>query len=491
MADLLRRGLLREQVLICGLGLRLPHITLEAMQALKKCRTVFHDSLDAKTKNYLRGLCRNLKDLGKPGRPKDSETIASAVLAAAAPGRAAALLCSGNPGMFQWDFLVRSCESAGIPYRVIAGVSPLDEILAGLGAPVLGYGLQLYPACAISPVISLLPAAPAVIMSLDQLWESKKAGVSGFVRQLGTVYPSKHRMTLLYRSDLAPALRLKTDLAGLAGALEGLREAGRRSASLFIPPLKQAKKGLFCDGRYDKERARDEQLLICGFGLRFGHLTLETMLELKKCRTVFHNFLTTKTENHVLTLCPDLRDLKKLRRRADDGAEAEAVIAAVAKGHTVAYLGYGHPLVMQGTADALLRRCLAENIPYRVITSLSSLDEILIAAGPIAIKDGVHICPSNELAGFPLSPRIPAIVMGLNHLWDFTGTGVAGLVKHLNAIYPQEHRILLIHCSQTAGDPPLRLETPLRALAGALESFSEADRFTVSMFIPALGACPA
>jgi uncharacterized protein YabN with tetrapyrrole methylase and pyrophosphatase domain len=162
-------------------------------------------------------------------------------------------------------------------------------------------------------------------------------------------------------------------------------------------------------------------------------------------------------------------------------------MAAAAGGRAVAFLGCGHPLVLQGTAEVLLRRGLAAGIPCRIITSLSALDEVLLAAGATGIKDGLHICPSNELERFPLSPRIPAVIMGLHHLWDATGTGMAGLLKRLRAVYPREHRVLLIHCSQTEGDPNLRIETPLRGLAGALESFSEENRFAVSMFVPALG----
>lgn len=488
MADTIRREPPREQVLICGLGLRLPHITLEVMQALKKCRTVFHTCLDAKTKKYVRSLCRGLRDPGKPGRPEDPKTTADAVLAAAAPGRTVAFLCRGNPMMLHGDALIRRCKSARIPYKVVAGVSPLDELLVALGAPVLGYGLQLYPACAVGPVIALLPAAPALIMSLDRLWGPGKTGAAGFVKRLAKAYPPGHRVTLIRLSDTisTPALRLETDITGLAGALEGLPAAGRQGAALFIPTLEHSKAGLLSCGRSGNKKDRGEQLLLCGLGLRLGHLTLETVVGLKKCRIVFHNFLDKRTERFIRTLCPDLRNSGKLRRRADEEAEADAIMQTAAGGHTVAFLGCGHPLVLQGTAEALLRRCLAADIPYRVITSLSALDEVLLTVGAPIMENGLHICPSNELARFPLSPRIPAIIMGLHHVWDSTGVNMAALIEHLAAVYPREHRVLLIHCSQTEADPNLRVETPLSALAGALESFSEENRFAVTMFIPAL-----
>ena len=233
-----------------------------------------------------------------------------------------------------------------------------------------------------------------------------------------------------------------------------------------------------------------ERVLICGLGLRLGNMTFETLQALKRCRTVFHDFLDDKAARYVRTICPDLRDLRKLRRTYDSESMADAVLPAVAKGHTVAFLGYGHPMVLQGTAEVIITRCKAAKIPYRVIASLSALDELLVAVGTPVMMDGLQICPSHVLTTrqVPLYPGAPAIIMLLNHLWGFPGASVAGCVKHLGTIYPPEHRVLLIRCPRVVGDPLLRLETPLRKLAAALEKLPGKERFNTSMFIPALAS---
>jgi precorrin-2 methylase len=478
------------QVLICGLGLRLPGITLETMQALKNCGAVFHDFLDARTEKQLSVLCPGIRDLRKLCRTAAPDEAAGVILAAAGPGRTVAFLRCGHPVLFQEDALVRLCRAGRIPYRVMAGVSSLDEIMVAIGTPILKDGLQLYAVSRTARRLPLRPAAPAVILSLDRLWEPAAAGVHGFVAQLGGVYPPGHRMLLVHCPDSldASALRVETDLAGLAGALKKLKKAARGSASLYIPTTENSKKSPPRAPAAAAEMNRGKQLFICGLGLRLLHMTAETLQTLKKCRTVFHDFLDEKAANYVRTLCPDLRDLRKLRRRDDSEANADEVMPALAKGRSAAFLGYGHPMVLQGTAEVLIRRCREAGVEHRVTASVSALDEIFIAAGAPIPCDGLQLCPSDVVISraVPLDPGVPAIIMLLNHLWDFPQASVAGLVKHLKTIYPPEHRMLLIRCSRIVGDPLLRIETPLKGLASALKNLPEKERFNTSMFLPAL-----
>jgi len=143
-------GPVREQVLICGLGLRLAHMTLETMQALKQCRTVFHYFLDEQTAAYLRTLCADVRDLGGLSAPDGPAAIADAVLAAAAPGGTVALLYYGHPLVFQEDILIARCRAAKVPYRVLAALSSLDAVLVAVGYPALREGLQVRHADAVS-----------------------------------------------------------------------------------------------------------------------------------------------------------------------------------------------------------------------------------------------------------------------------------------------------------------------------------------------------
>ena len=242
MGDQIRNEPARGRVLICGLGLRVAHMTLETLQALKKCRRIFHDFLDKKAAQQLRDLCGVMPvDVrGSDGRT-DPKLMPGAVLAAAAGGDAVAFLCYGHPLAHRGapELLLRRCRTAGIDCRVTAAVSSLDDILIAVGAPAMHRGLQIHPARALGPRTPLQPAVAAIVMSLDGLWTPAKAGVARFVNYLGTVYPQGHKMALIHCAHImnGSAMRLETELSGLTAALEKLDEAERHSTSLFIPWL--------------------------------------------------------------------------------------------------------------------------------------------------------------------------------------------------------------------------------------------------------------
>lgn len=226
-----------EQVLICGLGLGLAQVTLETLQALKRCSTVFHCFLDKKTAAYVRTLCPEVRDLGKLSAAGGPGAAEDAVLAAAAPGRTVAFLHYGHPMVFQEDLLVKRCKAANVPYRVLAALSSLDAVLVAIGIPPLKDGLQVRRADAVGRGAPLLPESHALILALDRLWDPRNAGVPAFVKYLGTVYPPGHWVKLIHCPDItdAGALREGTQLRALAGALKGLRAAARNNTSLFIP----------------------------------------------------------------------------------------------------------------------------------------------------------------------------------------------------------------------------------------------------------------
>ncbi|HNW44094.1 MAG TPA: SAM-dependent methyltransferase [Elusimicrobiales bacterium] len=231
------------------------------------------------------------------------------------------------------------------------------------------------------------------------------------------------------------------------------------------------------------------QLLICGLGLRQAHLTAETLQTLKRSDVVFHDFLDERAEAYMRTFCPDLRDLRKLRLEDNSEAMADVVLAALAPRRVTTFMCYGHPMVLQGTADVLIRRCRADGIVHQITPSLSALDEIFVAAGIPVTMEGLQIYPSHVLIRrkVPLSPRLPAIVMVLDKLWSYPDCTIAGLVKHLKTIYPPGHPALLIRCRRIINDPLLRVETTISGLAGALKKLPAPERFNTSMCIPALG----
>jgi tetrapyrrole methylase family protein/MazG family protein len=119
----------------------------------------------------------------------------------------------------------------------------------------------------------------------------------------------------------------------------------------------------------------------------------------------------------------------------------------------VVYAVPGHPFVAEATSPEISRRAKVEGIPVRVIEGLSFIDAIFAAleVDPLpqtVILDGLEIA----MAHFPpYPPSAPAIIAQIH------SPVIASEVKlTLNALYPDEHGVKLIH---GAGSPSIIVES--------------------------------
>jgi tetrapyrrole methylase family protein/MazG family protein len=113
----------------------------------------------------------------------------------------------------------------------------------------------------------------------------------------------------------------------------------------------------------------------------------------------------------------------------------------------VVYAVPGHPFVAEATGPEIARRARAEGIPLRVVEGLSFLEPVFTAldldpfAGT-ALVDALELA-ALQVPAFP--PSMPAVIAQVHSRL------VASEVKlTLNAIYPDNHPLKLVHAAGTA-----------------------------------------
>lgn len=112
----------------------------------------------------------------------------------------------------------------------------------------------------------------------------------------------------------------------------------------------------------------------------------------------------------------------------------------------VVYAVPGHPLIAEATGPEIMRRAAEEGIRYRMIEGLSFLEPLLTALGldpfPHTALVDAFLLADGHVPPFP--PNAPAIVAQIHSKL------IASNVKlTLTSIYPDEHRVRLVHAAGT------------------------------------------
>lgn len=206
-----------EQLLICGLGVRVPEeTTLESLQALADCRVVYCDLDDKAGRAWLAGYVKALK----------TPASAAAVLKDAAKG-GVGLAVWGNPQSS--SRLAREVElgaaKAGVSCRVLGAISPIGSVFARsvsfLGGDYGYQGIQSYD------LQTVLDDAKAATTELPLVLYAERGAPAQWKKALEALskgYPAGHKARLY-----APAGETEAALAAL--------KPGDRCV-ILIPPAK-------------------------------------------------------------------------------------------------------------------------------------------------------------------------------------------------------------------------------------------------------------
>ncbi|UPT75760.1 MAG: hypothetical protein M0D55_08860 [Elusimicrobiota bacterium] len=206
-----------EQLIICGLGVRVPEeTTLETIQALADCRVVYSDLDDEKARKWLSGYVAKLV------RPKSADEVLKD-----APKGGVGLAVWGHPQSS--SRLARDVElgaqKAKLGYRVYGAISPIGSSFARsvsfLGGDYGYQGIQSYD------VSAVLDDPKGATADLPLVLYAERASAADWKKALALLapsYPKGHKARLF-----APGGESETELAAAA--------PGDRCV-LLIPPAK-------------------------------------------------------------------------------------------------------------------------------------------------------------------------------------------------------------------------------------------------------------
>lgn len=195
------------ELLLCGTGMRLGQMTLETLQALRRCSRVFAVNLPRELLAQARRVVGPLEDLSARwprGLGFSEAKLCKALFSRSGAKGRAGVLFFGHPLLHSaGPELIRRCRESARPYRILAGLSSVDAVLASaeglLGAEDLdlyGGGLAVLGAPEfLRRGLSLDPRCSALILNLFRVRGPR--AWSRLAKRLKRCYGPRHRALLI------------------------------------------------------------------------------------------------------------------------------------------------------------------------------------------------------------------------------------------------------------------------------------------------------
>jgi uncharacterized protein YabN with tetrapyrrole methylase and pyrophosphatase domain len=170
---------------------------------------------------------------------------------------------------------------------------------------------------------------------------------------------------------------------------------------------------------------------------------------------------------------------------------AEMVVQASSDGRPVGYVTYGNPMAYDTVAQLIVKKAAELGRKARVVPGISSLDSILCDM-QVDIAPALQVFEASWMMAFQIVPRVDThvILMQMGSFGSYrshygkrlSGGALTGLVEHLLAVYPKDHRVSLVR-STASGEHPEKISSyTLERLSDAtIEELSGA-----SLYIPAV-----
>lgn len=190
----------RGSLVVVGTGIRVAHLTPEALAEIRAADEVFYLAADPVSGAHIRTMrprAQSLYGHYERGRPRAEayERMVAAVLAPARAGLRVAAAFYGHPGVFVAPSheAVRRARAEGIPARLLPGISAEDCLFADLGIDPALHGCASYAA---SQLIERRP--PLDVRAYLVLWQVSVIGDGS-----ATARPSRPGLALLTDALLA------------------------------------------------------------------------------------------------------------------------------------------------------------------------------------------------------------------------------------------------------------------------------------------------
>ncbi len=190
-----------------------------------------------------------------------------------------------------------------------------------------------------------------------------------------------------------------------------------------------------------------KRLILCSYGLKPDHITLETIKEGRTCDILFCDCV--HLSSWLGGVLPDMLELED--RQGDLSVEEKiaAVMGAFSKHDKVGLMTYGHPNFLCSFAEMLKAKCEEKGIEVRVLPAISSTAELLSMAGVASLSQaGVMMTSAIGLPGLsPAARELHVFVFDFHALADGRySRAKAVLAAYLKKNYSGSHRIELLEC---------------------------------------------
>jgi len=245
-----RRGFATD-IFIVGTGMKgVQHLTLEALGALRTCKTILTVDHGFGVVDYLRTLGPRVVDLipeYRDGRHRleTYHRMAARVVEAALTNPPVAFAAYGHPHwlVFPTELIVEAAKLLDLNVTAIAGISSIDMLVLELGIDPAARGLQIFEATGVvANRIPITPTVPCVLLQVDAFRRKtfstkrmEKKDYGPLVNYLGRIYPPSHKALSVYSST--HALMKPLTIAFPLRELADVYEKETVSGTIFIPPV--------------------------------------------------------------------------------------------------------------------------------------------------------------------------------------------------------------------------------------------------------------
>lgn len=190
-----------------------------------------------------------------------------------------------------------------------------------------------------------------------------------------------------------------------------------------------------------------KQLLLCSYGLKIEHLTLETIREGRACDVLFCEGMGLG--EMLKGVFPNIKELESKPGTVSVEKKVRRIINAFSRHDRVAAMTYGHPTFLCSLSDRLKEECKKRGIAVRVVGAISSSSETLALAGITTLSDAAVLMTS--AIGMPnmehILPQLHVFIYDFHTLAENRFAEIKNMLEgHLVRHYPAGHKLELLEC---------------------------------------------
>lgn len=236
----------------------------------------------------------------------------------------------------------------------------------------------------------------------------------------------------------------------------------------------------------------EPDIYLIGSGINLDdHLTPEAVRKLGRCHTAYH---LTAFHERLAGLCAEVVDLRDVYFSSEDGSSyrriADMILDHARRQAGVAFVTYGHPMVLVDSCQMILAAARAEGLRVDVVSGVSSIDVLLQWLQLDVGLAGLQIYEVNQMVlhGRPPNPQAACLVMQVGAFGSLrlAHTGAqgperyAGLRDFLLRAYAGEHPVMLMTFPFRSDMEPIAIRTTIAGLPDA----ADAIHTGMTLYIP-------